>query len=155
MDADKKILLLDLNGTLCYRTYDPVTKERSVVIRPFALEVITELSQHYTLGVVTSMKLPNAKYILYALSPKWKAYFKYVFDSTYCIPMPTDEDPYLLARDLNKIMGTLKCDKSNVIFVDNDVGKYLEEGYDVRVVSTFDATVENDTELLRIRDELL
>jgi hypothetical protein len=142
-------VLLDLNGTLIFRS-----KDGKRFIRPRAAECLRRLHQYYNVGIVTSMNENNTLSALDAIDRHWRRYVVNVFSRDYTLPAPPELGlpPYAAIRDVSKITVELGVDVSELIFVDNDTYKYPKDCCVIRV-SNYTGS-DDDTDLDTVLREL-
>ncbi|KAL0225797.1 hypothetical protein P9112_013121 [Eukaryota sp. TZLM1-RC] len=127
---ERPLLLLDLNGTIVYRTEVPVNGVRAALYvrrkysypRVGVQQILEKLSPYYEIAVYSSVMYHNITPVLNACSINHLV--DKVFDREYNIPDPQGENKWDTKRCLNKILrGARDHSLSSVILVDNEERK--------------------------------
>jgi hypothetical protein len=130
LDEIKPLLLLDLNGTLCYRTelrvpdikVDLYVRRKFVYLRPDVNEFLSKLSPFFNVCLYTSVMRHNAQAVLDLLQQKDIAM---LFDREYCKPDPNGKEAWDTIRDMEKIFKAAPgFSLKNTILVDNETRKF-------------------------------
>ncbi len=155
---DSTLILFDLNETLVHRQYilQPNGQyHQTIEVRPHTLEVIKSLHEHYLLGVASSCTKKNIYSILGTIFAgsglRWQDYFTFIFDRTYTLPAPREEQPYATKRHFEMIIEEAG---SNVIFIDNDEDKYTHTEALRLIVPSYLGGQEDDEVLTTLADSL-
>jgi hypothetical protein len=130
-------LLLDLNGTLIYRSDSELkqvpggvhVRGRWLYARPGAVALLEKLASRFTLLVCTSMVLHNALSCLEVISPDWQRWIRKVLDRPYNRPDPNGGHEWDTVRDVKRILADSELTflrLENFIFVDNESRKCVD-----------------------------
>ena len=160
----KLALLLDLNGTIIYRSAKPIEKSQVIGIksrgrwlypRPGAECLLSELAKHYYIYICTTMYHKNAVSSLEVITPTYLQYIRTVLDREY-----DKEDPHWRTSGGNEwdmIYDTKKIwpriipnDERSCIFVDNEQRKCIECPRNCLVIPemSLDEFICNDSSIL-------
>jgi hypothetical protein len=157
-DPDIKVVLFDLNGTLClHENRDTVYP---IVLRP-CIDYLKSLTTHYVVGVYTSLMMENAIKIIAMIEHKCKCTIfdrRYIFFRENTIPFKTKErELYNIPEwKTKKCLGKIFTDVSQVTVVDDDISK-IQEKHRAIIIPTF-TNHENsasDVELANVVSKLL
>lgn len=123
----KKLLILDINGILCYKANTntavcnsstlPVifkTKYYEVILRPYAKEFLREMFELYNVAFFTSTTERNADKILQNILTKQqsrKTFFKWYRDKTHADPTIIPENPTELFETLKMLEDVFNLSK--------------------------------------------
>ena len=138
MEKQRYNVLLDLNGTLIYRTTKPVLdlpfghhiKGKWYYRRLSSTPLLKELSKLANVYIYTSMIEHNVVSCLHSLYPDYKNFITGILDRRYNKPDPNGTESYDTVRDLDKIWNDQVLSKDirpeNTILVDNEARKVAE-----------------------------
>ena len=172
MDANSFLVLLDINGLLCskidknHKLFENLltvecNSNYSVLLRPNAGEFLTELSQHYTVGIYSSTTYVNITKILTAISRDWKSYVSIIADRSCTVLNPDFQNvPKIKSYDTVKLLTRIwehpihNCDrkwnKNNTLLIDHEEEKLrFNDPRNILIVEEFTISSEtNITDLL-------
>jgi NLI interacting factor-like phosphatase len=164
-------LLIDLNGTLIYRSVSEVRDSKVagtrvngkwIYARPGAARFLETLSQHFTLYICTSMMMRNAMASLLVLGEHTTCRVTSVLDATFCKPDPDRHkqggQDWDVIRDATKIWARVKPhDETTTLFVDNELRKCAEVPRSCLLVPEMSCTelVDGVDALVDVRDYLV
>lgn len=133
-NVKKPLLLVDLNGTLCYRTESPVSgiqhglylRRKFVYMRDGIQDFLVKLEPHFNICIYTSVMRHNVMPVL-DLIPSWSRSVFRVFDRDFNKPDPEGKESWDTIRDMKKIFATCKgAGVRNTILLDNETRKFQE-----------------------------
>lgn len=164
----KILLLLDMNGSMCYRTETPLRnvkhslylRSRYFYARGGLKDFLRALdsTKNFHICVYTSMMEHNASGGLAALLGDKVSLIKKVFHRDYNKPDPKGENHWDTIRDMKKIYKYLDgFDEKNTILVDNEARKLREtprNGIIVDEMSAEDARTAEKRPLLALQEYL-
>lgn len=122
-----KLVVLDVNGLMCYKYYDKNKRETIIKIRPNVKEFLDELSQEYDIAIYSSTTFPNVSKIISMIYGDEKHKFKF----TWC----RDRTEFIDLFDVNnhktlkKLKRIWRCpsvndkklyNETNTIIIDDD-----------------------------------
>jgi hypothetical protein len=157
-------LILDLNGTLLYRSTTPVKDARvlgrlmrgkHVYARPGMVKALVALSDRYALYVCTSMNEDNAHSALSYVFPSYRHYVKGVLaGGRYNTPAPDRTKEWETVRNVESVWAaTTPYDATTALFVDNELKKCIHAPESCLVVPEM-GTVEVKTGTTLVAEQL-
>jgi hypothetical protein len=169
--AHKLALLLDLNGTLIYRTPHEVTEARVsgknvngkwIYPRPGVVRFLEALAPRFTLYICTSMRMKNALHSLEVIGERSVELFAGVLDASYCKPDPDRHraggQEWDTIRDAQSVWDRIvPHDETSTLFVDNERRKCVEMPWNCLLVPEMSCAelVENSDVLSGITEYLI
>jgi len=150
---EKRLLLLDLNGTMIYRTEYPLrnakpslfVRSKYTYVRIGSPKFVQKMSQYFTVGVYSSVMSHNIEASLNAILPNWKRFISVVYDRNYNKKDPDPVKEWDTVRDMTKIWKpSSQFNSKNTILVDNESRKVQDCPENAIIVSQYEAAdVEN------------
>lgn len=143
----KLLLLVDLNGTMGYRSEAPIIgfptkciRKRYFYPRPDAADFLKEMAKYYDVCIYTSVMYHNACDICNMIDPAWKNYITKIYDRDYNKKDPNGVEEWDTIRDMNLIMRDSKRNMSSIILLDNELRKFSEYPYNGLIVPEYGPT---------------
>ena len=112
LDPSKPLLLVDLNGTVCFRTdtkvpgiqYDLYVRRKYCYFRHGAKEVLQKLSKDYNVAIYSSAMLHNIEPVMNALMRDWEKFVFKIFHRDYNKADPLAVEKWDTIRDMDKVL---------------------------------------------------
>lgn len=165
-DGSKLLLLVDLNGTMCFRTETKIAqrqaslyiRKKHIYLRAGAESFLQTCSEHFNVCILTSMVKRNADAVLNLVNSE--QYLAKVFDREYHKKDPEGVERWDTVRDIEKIFleqnGTFGY--HNTVLLDNETRKirdFIDNGILVGEYGLEEATNDQQGSLLPIQEYLL
>lgn len=161
----KPLLLVDLNGTIIYRSETPVVNARPTLYirgkyyyaRPDAIEFLSSLSKSFRIAIYSSVMKHNITAFLSAMDKNWKDYISDVYDRSYNKPSPSPKREWDTVRDMSKILKVSGYTDKSFIVLDNESHKVQEMLGNAIIVPEFGPRQVRDgvCDLTGLRDYLI
>ncbi|KAF5835981.1 hypothetical protein DUNSADRAFT_6597 [Dunaliella salina] len=146
------LLLLDMNGTICYRSEERVAgnvredlyiRHKYYYKRRGIEEFVKQLAStgHFKVAVYSSMMSHNIQAGLNAImNPQTRQQLLAILDRGMNKPDPTGKDPWDTVRDMRKVWRRLpEFGPKNTLLLDNEARKFAEDAANGIVVPEFGA----------------
>ena len=165
-DGSKLLLLVDLNGTMCFRTETKIAqrqanlyiRKKHIYLRAGAESFLQTCSEHFNVCILTSMVKRNADAVLNLVNSE--QYLAKVFDREYHKKDPEGVESWDTVRDVEKIFleenGIFGF--HNTVLLDNETRKirdFIDNGILVGEYGLEEATNDQQGSLLPIQEYLL
>ena len=144
MQKENILLLVDLNGTMGYRTETrvegfraPRLNNKYFYVRPDAINFLKSMSKHFKLCIVTSVMQHNAEKLLNLVDRNWKNYITFLYSREYNKIDSEGEKEFDTIRDFDKIFFHSKHGFENTILIDNEKRKLRESPDNGLIVPEF------------------
>jgi hypothetical protein len=143
---DEKILLLcDLNGTIVYRTENPIggikwtlhARKKYYYVRPDAVSFLKNLSTRYKVCIYSSVMMHNITELLDTMDRGWRSYIREVYDRESNRPDPNGTNEWDTIRDMDKIWSISGHSDRNTVILDNELRKFEEHSANGIVVPEY------------------
>jgi hypothetical protein len=167
-DGTKLLLLIDLNGTMCFRTETKINpsqrkanlhvRNKFIYLRGGAESFLQTCSDRFNVCILTSMVKRNADAVLNLINSE--KYLVKVFDRDYHKKDPEGAESWDTIRDMDKIFleGNGMFGFHNTVLLDNETRKirdFLPNGILVGEYGLKEATNDQKDSLLPIQEYLL